>query len=159
MPNASYVSTTYLIAILTISTFAWLAKNRLNKGLNKIPGPYLASLTNWWRLYYVLVGRRQDQVQHRLHKQHGDVVRYGPNIVSFADPKAIKDIYGIGKPLTKVCLICKYLAGYFSRLTSRSVEILSPFASHESRPCHASALHHARKQASRSAEAHPYQYF
>jgi len=151
---APHLFVAYLPAIIVLSTFAWLAKNRFNKGLNQIPGPYLASLTNWWRLYNVLVGRRQDIVQNRLHKQYGDIVRYGPNMVSFADPDAIKDIYGIGKPLTKVTITVKYPNDHLPRLTSLSVAILSPFASNVSRPRYASALYHAREQASRRVKAY-----
>ena len=92
----------YLPTIAVLSIFTWLAKNHFNKGLNRVPGPFLASLTNWWRLYHVVAGRRQDIKQNRVHGKYGDVVRYGPNMVSFAHPDAIKDIYGIGKDLGKV---------------------------------------------------------
>lgn len=37
-----------------------------------------------------------------LHNKYGDVVRVGPNVLSFAQPKAIKDIYGPGKVWEKV---------------------------------------------------------
>jgi len=36
-----------------------------------------------------------------LHRKHGDVVRLGPNVLSFADPQAIKIIYGLNKGLVK----------------------------------------------------------
>ena len=107
LPVASHLFVAYLPATIVLSIFAWLVKNHFTTGLNQIPGPYLASVTDWWRLYNVLVGRRQDVVQNRLHEQYGDIVRYGPNMVSFADPNAIKDIYGIGKPLTKVIIAFK----------------------------------------------------
>lgn len=82
---------------------AWLLKNRYHNGLNKHPGPFLASLTNWWRFFDVY-GRRADITHQALHKKHGDVVRLGPNLLSFADPKALKVIYGLNKGFIKVRL-------------------------------------------------------
>ncbi len=87
--------------IIVSSFIAFFAYNYFQKGLYKVPGPFLAGLTNWYRIYYVLVGRRQDIHQNRMHEKYGDVVRYGPNLVSFANPQAINDIYGIGKPISK----------------------------------------------------------
>ena len=80
---------------------AWLTTNRYNHGLNKYHGPFLASLTDWWRFFDVY-GRRPDITHNSLHRQYGDIVRLGPNALSFADPKAIKTIYGLNKGFTKV---------------------------------------------------------
>ena len=79
----------------------YLAQNRFHHGLYKYPGPFLASLTDWWRFFDVL-GRRPETTHIRLHRQHGDIVRLGPNALSFADPKALKLIYGLNKGFTKV---------------------------------------------------------
>ena len=79
----------------------YLARNRFHNGLQKYPGPVLASLTDWWRFFDVL-GRRPDITHIRLHHEHGDIVRLGPNTLSFADPRALKSIYGLDKGLTKV---------------------------------------------------------
>ena len=90
--------------VILLSIFAlYVAKNRFNHGLHKYPGPFLASLTDWWRFFNVL-GRRPEITHIRLHKQHGDIVRLGPNVLSFADPKALKIIYGLNKGFTKVGL-------------------------------------------------------
>ncbi|KAH9872210.1 hypothetical protein IAQ61_005045 [Plenodomus lingam] len=60
--------------------------------LKKIPGPLLAKFSNVWRFtnHY-----RQTHIetQRKLHEQHGDVVRLGPNMVSLADENLIKIIY------------------------------------------------------------------
>lgn len=90
----------WLATILAAITL-WLARNYLNKGLNRYPGPLSASLTDWARFFDVL-GRRPDFTHIRLHKVHGDIVRLGPNYLSFADPRALKDIYGLNKGFTKV---------------------------------------------------------
>jgi len=88
-------------AVLVLAITAYLIKNRFNRGLNKYPGPFLASLTDWWRFYDV--SKRRPEVTHiKLHEKHGDVVRLGPNVLSFSDPKALKTIYGLNKGFTKV---------------------------------------------------------
>ncbi|KAL8727455.1 MAG: hypothetical protein Q9166_006043 [cf. Caloplaca sp. 2 TL-2023] len=89
----------WLAAVLFILV-AYLVKNRLNRGLQKYPGPFLASLTDWWRLFDVL-GRRPDMTHIKLHKQHGDIVRLGPNTLSFANPAALGTIYGLNKGFIK----------------------------------------------------------
>lgn len=37
-----------------------------------------------------------------IHEKYGDVVRTAPNVLSFRQPQAIKDIYGAGKHYKKV---------------------------------------------------------
>lgn len=94
----------WLSVIVTV-VVAWLVKNRYHNGLNKYPGPFLASLTDWWRFFDVY-GQRPDITHQALHKKHGDVVRLGPNTLSFSDPKALKTIYGLNKGFIKVSLSC-----------------------------------------------------
>lgn len=83
-------------------TAGWLARNYFNNGLNKYPGPFLASITDWWRFWDVYK-QRPEKTHQKLHAKHGDVVRLGPNNLSFADPKALKSIYGLNKGFVKVC--------------------------------------------------------
>ncbi|KAL7622225.1 hypothetical protein AAE478_007728 [Parahypoxylon ruwenzoriense] len=86
---------------ITISVIlAWLVKNRYHNGLNKYPGPFLASLSDLWRLRDVY-GQRPELTHQKLHAKYGDVVRLGPNSLSFADPKALKSIYGLNKGFVK----------------------------------------------------------
>ncbi|KAK4643661.1 hypothetical protein QC761_406210 [Podospora bellae-mahoneyi] len=87
-------------AVLVTVVLAWLVKNRYHNGLNKYPGPFLASLTDWWRFYDVY-RRRPERTQIELHKKYGPVVRLGPNTLSFADPEALKTIYGLNKGFVK----------------------------------------------------------
>ena len=96
----SIISQHWPVAFL-LCLVAYLAKNRFHNGLQSYPGPVLASLTDWWRFFDVL-GRRPDVTHIRLHHKHGDIVRLGPNTLSFADPRALKTIYGLNKGLTKV---------------------------------------------------------
>jgi hypothetical protein len=83
-----------------------LISNKYWKGLNKYPGPTLAGYSNWWRLRDVSK-KNHHWTTLALHREHGDIVRLGPNVLSFADPRAIKAIYGLNKGVTKVgCTIC-----------------------------------------------------
>jgi hypothetical protein len=89
------------IAVSLTALVLWLVKNRYHNGLNKYPGPLLASLTDWWRFVDVY-GRRPEVTHRALHKKYGDVVRLGPNTLSFSDPQALKSIYGLNKGFIKV---------------------------------------------------------
>ncbi|KAH7153461.1 cytochrome P450 [Dactylonectria macrodidyma] len=88
-------------ALVILSLFlGLLVKNRYNRGLNKYPGPFLASLTDWWRFVDVY-GQRPEVTLRALHDKHGDIVRTGPNSLSFSDPAALKSIYGLNKGFIK----------------------------------------------------------
>lgn len=89
------------IAVSLTALALWLVKNRYHNGLNKYPGPLLASLTDWWRFLDVY-GRRPEVTHRALHRKYGDVVRLGPNTLSFSDPRALKSIYGLNKGFIKV---------------------------------------------------------
>ncbi|KAF2267825.1 pisatin demethylase [Lojkania enalia] len=87
---------------LVVASFVigFLLNNKYWNGLYKYPGPRLAAYTNWWRFFNVW-GRSHERTIIRLHRKHGDIVRLGPNVLSFADPKAIKIIYGLNKGMKK----------------------------------------------------------
>ena len=87
--------------VLPAAIFLWLAKNYFHHGLHHFPGPFAASLTDWWRLFDVW-GRRPDVTHRALHDEYGEFVRLGPNCISIADPKALKTIYGLNKGFIKV---------------------------------------------------------
>ncbi|KAH7257841.1 cytochrome P450 [Fusarium tricinctum] len=85
---------------LTTIIVTWLVKNRYHHGLNKYPGPFVASLTDWWRFYDVY-GQRPEVTLQKLHAKHGDIVRIGPNTLSFSNPAVLKSIYGLSKGYVK----------------------------------------------------------
>lgn len=91
----------YWPLVLATTTLAFLLNNKYWKGLNKYPGPRLAAYTNWWRVLDVYTRNHHWKII-ALHRKYGDIVRIGPNVLSFADPKAIKVIYGLNKGFTKV---------------------------------------------------------
>lgn len=99
--HALHVLSQHWLAVSVVALFLWLARNRYHNGLSKYPGPFLASITDWWRFFDVY-GRRPEVTHRALHKKYGDVVRLGPNTLSFADPKALKTIYGLNKGFIKV---------------------------------------------------------
>lgn len=74
---------------------------RYQHGLRKFNGPFLASFTDFWRMCHAYANDDRAPMVH-LHEKYGDVVRVGPNVLSFAQPEAIKDIYGPGKGWEKV---------------------------------------------------------
>lgn len=91
---------TYWPLLLLGALLVHLLRNKFNNGLNKYPGHPLAAYTNWWRFFDVL-GRKTEKTQIALHRKYGDIVRLGPNVLAFADPRAIKIIYGLNKGMTK----------------------------------------------------------
>lgn len=40
--------------------------------LSKYPGPFLASFTNLWQVYHVLIGRRMESAEYELHRKYGN---------------------------------------------------------------------------------------
>lgn len=88
---------------------------RYTYGLRRFKGPLLASFTNAWKMFYCW---RNTEIPLRdLHDRYGDVVRTGPNALSFRDPQAIRDIFGAGKNWAKVRTIqARWLNGVPTRI-------------------------------------------
>ena len=77
---------------LVVSKLLW---TRYSRGLNKFDGPFLASFTDLWKLWNAYhSSEKVNDVYVDIHGKYGDVVRIGPNNLSFADPRAIVEIYG-----------------------------------------------------------------
>lgn len=64
------------------------------------PGPFAASLSDLWRLFYSYANQHEKPMA-AIHRKYGDIVRMGPQMLSFACPEAVKDIYGPGKNFAK----------------------------------------------------------
>jgi hypothetical protein len=84
-------SNLWILAIILL--FLNLLRTRYSRGLNKFNGPFLASFTNLWKVWYAF-NSSQEPTYVDIHRKYGDIVRIGPNALSFADPQAIHDIYG-----------------------------------------------------------------
>jgi hypothetical protein len=68
--------------------------------LSKFPGPPIASLTNWWKIYHTYRLDLHEAVL-ALHHRYGPVVRIGPNDLHFWEPEAITAIYKAGRAMPK----------------------------------------------------------
>ncbi|KAH7367124.1 pisatin demethylase [Plectosphaerella cucumerina] len=89
-----------IAAVVLGALLVKLVVNRFGGGLNKIPGPFLPSLTDWWRVGIVW-GRRPELWHVKLHEEHGPVVRLGPRTVSVGQAEAIKTIYALNAGFVK----------------------------------------------------------
>ena len=69
--------------------------------LRQVPGPFLAAWTNFPRVSWVL-SKRAHEIHIGLHERYGDLVRFGPNMVSVADPREIPTIYPMRPGFVKV---------------------------------------------------------
>lgn len=77
---------------------------RSKPGLRHIPGPFIASFTNFWKISAVFHGdmpRRNIEV----HRKYGPVVRIGPKHVSFKTLAALRTIYNSRQQFSKVMLV------------------------------------------------------
>lgn len=81
------------LVIFCVALILYVAFNRYGRGLSRFNGPFLASLTSLWGMWYMWSKVEQPPYVD-LHRQYGDVVRLSPNKLSFAQPEAIRDIYG-----------------------------------------------------------------
>ncbi|KAH8807930.1 isotrichodermin C-15 hydroxylase [Xylogone sp. PMI_703] len=68
--------------------------------LAKYPGPPAAKFTNLREIYYAWNGDQHLDIQ-RCHEKYGPIVRYGPNHLLFNTATGIKDIYILGKNISK----------------------------------------------------------
>ncbi|RFU24956.1 hypothetical protein B7463_g11377, partial [Scytalidium lignicola] len=82
----------WAFALLTVLLLGLRAASyRYQKGLNKYNGPFLASFTNFWRLWQYMW--HWDRPYFPRVTKYGKIIRVGPNTLLFNDPEAIKDIY------------------------------------------------------------------
>ena len=99
----------YLPALAVLLILGRLAYNRYGHGIQKYPGPFVASLTDLWHLWDYARRLMLNDTEPELVKQHrkyGDIIRIKPYQLLFAQPQAIRDIYGPGKNWEKVRAPC-----------------------------------------------------
>lgn len=110
------IATDHLLVLSLVIATIYIISQRYVYGLNHYPGPLFASLTNNWRA--VDVWRRETHYSfRRIHEKYGEIVRIAPNVLSFANPDAISEIYSLNKGYTKVSMECPF--------TSASSELCS----------------------------------
>lgn len=76
---------TCLLVLLTAVVLCHLIYHRLVHANRHIPGPFLASFSQLWLLWYTL-GTAQHHAHASAHAKYGPVVRVAPNKVLFSDP-------------------------------------------------------------------------
>ena|SRR5271156_2188132 len=90
----------YLVVLLGL-LFVRLAYLRYLHPYKDIPGPFLATISPFWKLKGALNGTFHKDITE-CHKKYGTIFRIAPDEVSISDPEAIKIIYGHGTGFTKV---------------------------------------------------------
>ncbi|KAH6362247.1 hypothetical protein HBI34_179110 [Parastagonospora nodorum] len=81
-----------VVAVVLIVAFVTAHTARTWWRLRHIPGPFLASITDLYRINWVKTTRAHLKLQ-QCHERYGKLVRIGPNTVSFSDPVAIPEVY------------------------------------------------------------------
>lgn len=85
-----------LFAIVRAVTHYFLDAN----SLRRFPAPSVAGFTPLWAIWHNARGMRYLAVED-AHRRLGPIIRIGPNILSFSDPRAYKEIYGHGSSIIK----------------------------------------------------------
>lgn len=92
-------------SLLILAAIAFLAVHIgftiLKPGVRSIPGPWLAKVSNLYRVGMVLRGRFSYELVE-LHRKYGAAVRLGPDSVSLTDKAVVEDIYGYRTDFGKV---------------------------------------------------------
>ncbi|KAK7424579.1 hypothetical protein QQZ08_008589 [Neonectria magnoliae] len=95
---------TFLQAHWALVTFSavvtYLFSNYLQRGLWRVPGPWVRGISSIPRILSVYNNKSHDE-DIKLHRKYGKVVRLAPNLLSIADPAEINQIYGIGTKFYK----------------------------------------------------------
>lgn len=90
------------VLLLVLALVTRVVYNVYFHPLRKVPGPFLAKVTELWRTNKYAQGRWHEDIVD-LHEQYGPVVRISPNEVSFIDQAALEQVYGHSTGTKKVC--------------------------------------------------------
>ncbi|KAI1162580.1 cytochrome P450 [Nemania serpens] len=98
----SYKRTPLGDAITTglVLLFVYLVRTRYSGGLNKIPGPFLASITSLWK-WHIVYQEKMPFKNTELHEKHGPLVRIGPNHISASSAESIQVVHRARSGFTK----------------------------------------------------------
>lgn len=122
----------YIFLLLFILVqYLW---TRYRPGLRNVPGPLLASLSNFWRIGGVL---SQDMPWRNIavHEKYGPLVRIGPNHVSTSDPQALKMIYNFTNIFRKVHESTQKIARFLFPPKENNSDTISRLSSQLARGC------------------------
>ena len=91
----------YFPILAAISYFFGLVVYRIFfHPLAKYPGPLLAKITDLYSTWHAWKGDRHLEFW-RTHEKYGEIVRFGPNSLSFNSAAALKEIYGFKSNVRK----------------------------------------------------------
>ena len=71
----------FLVFLAVAVLIGYVVYQKFLSPLARVPGPFLASLSNLWWTFKIVNQRDQAWEAIRLHEKHGPVVRIGPNEV------------------------------------------------------------------------------
>ncbi|KAK5196877.1 hypothetical protein LTR20_009369 [Exophiala xenobiotica] len=84
------LSSSVILYAVPVGAIAFLVIRYLK--LSSIPGPFLASITDLWRVYQLEYAGFNENIGH-VHAKYGPMVRVGPNTVYTSDPSAVSTVY------------------------------------------------------------------
>lgn len=113
------LSSSGLWGLILVSVLIGLVLRALHSflRLRHVPGPILASLSDYSRVSWVRTTKAH-LVHQELHNKYGNIVRMGPNMVSIGNPSAVPLLYPMRRGFLKVYSGCVRVA--FMLLTSVS---------------------------------------
>lgn len=97
-PTQIYLTVVGLAAVAYL--VGYIIYQRYLHPLAKFPGPFWASITNFWKVYELSTLALPTRMC-RVHEKYGPVVRIGPDDLSFNIPEAIAPIYKVGRRMPK----------------------------------------------------------
>jgi hypothetical protein len=100
-PWAIMLSFAFVLLAAALLLTIYVVSTVLKPGVRDVPGPWLAKVTNLYRVRMVLRGSFSHDLAE-LHRRYGTAVRIGPDCVSLSDRSVIQDIYGIRTNFPKV---------------------------------------------------------
>jgi hypothetical protein len=86
---------------LPLLLVVYIVYTRYLTGISHIPGPFVASISNFWKISAAW-HEEMPQRNIALHRKYGPLVRIGPDMISVDDPAALSIIYGFKPIYTKV---------------------------------------------------------
>ncbi|KAI8946322.1 cytochrome P450, partial [Xylaria longipes] len=89
-----------VVTTVLILFFAYLVRTRYYHGLNKIPGPFLASISSLWK-WHIVYQEKMPFKNTELHEKHGPLVRIGPNHISASSAESIQVVHRSRSGFTK----------------------------------------------------------
>ncbi|VUC30454.1 unnamed protein product, partial [Clonostachys rosea] len=88
------------IIVLNVLVIYYFTTTLFSRGLHKVPGPFLRTLSPLPRLWSVYKGFSHED-DSALHKRYGPIVRLGPNLVSVNNADELHTIYGVSSQFYK----------------------------------------------------------